>query len=1339
MAVTQNTYTGDGSTTQFAFTFPYLDKTDVQVKLNSVTQAITAYSFANATTIQMTVAPAVNDKIIIYRNTRNDNKQSTFYAGSAIKAEDLNNNFDQILYVAQEVDNNAMSTLGDTAMQGDMLCGGGFGVSFEGTTDDSYETRLEAADPTADRTITLPNHTGNVVVTGLADQITATELSENCVDSSELADGSIDTSHIADSQVTTAKLATSAVTTAKIADDAVTNAKIGADAVTGAEIADNTINSEHYADGSIDRVHLAADIIDSTKLNDTCINSEHFTAGCIDTAHIADDQVTAAKLANTSVTAGSYTATDLTVDAQGRITAASNGTIAKAEIANDAIDGTKIEDNAINSEHYVDGSIDTDHIGDLQVTRGKIANDAIDSTKLNDTCINSEHFTAGCIDTAHIADLQVTTAKIAADAVTTAKIADAELKVLAGMQGATASILADSTALAATNTEINGICDGMTKQATITDSDVHYPTSGAVVDYVEAQLLPFGGFEVIATEVLFPNTQPVAGVVISISDAGGVVFNGSGVSTTGRTVGGSTVTINGAPSSLYSETLVAGVGMMVSSTGSSQTYNYHKILGKEDDIKKLSDDINDFNARYRVASSAPGSSNDAGDLYYDTTANKMKVYNATTSEWDDVASSSSSYIVTLTEAFDGSRTDFTMSTSATDAQSTIVSINGVIQKPNAGESTPSEGFAISNNTLKLSNAPATGSDYFVVVLGDTVSIGTPSDNTVSAAKIQSGAVETAKLATDAVDGTKIADNAIDSEHYTDGSIDTVHIANDAVDGTKLANNIDIAGSLDVTNGITSDATVSIINTSANPTLALQSANNGTCEIKFGDGADAVRGNIIYHNGTAGEKLQFNGYNNTERLNIDSSGNVNIPNDTGKLRLGTGNDLEIYHNGSNNYIVGATTGHNTYIGATNGQIQLQPVFGTDHGIIIKPDDAVELYYDGDKTLETTDDGIEITGKIATQKFTATNTYSATDTTQCGYQVQNLSDTTDTYAALRLTAGDTSAATAQIASVRKGAGSNDITFQLESSNTAKEVMRMASDGVISCQANTRLDILGNAKLVDDAILYVGTGNDLQIYHDGDHSYIEDSGTGELRLRSNQFTVQNAAGTDTLMYAIEGGAVGLKYNDGLKFETDDDGAKVTGFLHAHGLRTDSDFTTLDRHVLQSNNGNVSALTVEHSNNSDPNGILIFFSDDAPDNGSDYFLYGQDNVGSKFAVYSSGDVWTADDGTLSSDETLKENIVDATSKLEDIKKLKVRNFNWKSSYHPEQYKYKKLGFIAQEVEEVFPSLITEHNIAKEGDTPVMKKGIKQAWDPIIIKALQEAIAKIETLETKVAALEAA
>ena len=114
--------------------------------------------------------------------------------------------------------------------------------------------------------------------------------------------------------------------------------------------------------------------------------------------------------------------------------------------------------------------------------------------------------------------------------------------------------------------------DGKAPQTTISDDDTKYPTSGAVVDYVTAQIAPLGGLEVIATEVAFPNTQPASGVVISIADAGGLVVNGSGTSTTGRTVGGSTVTINSINSQFRSTTVAAGVAMMVESTGSSHTY-----------------------------------------------------------------------------------------------------------------------------------------------------------------------------------------------------------------------------------------------------------------------------------------------------------------------------------------------------------------------------------------------------------------------------------------------------------------------------------------------------------------------------------------------------------------------------------------------------------------------------------------------------------------------------------------------------------------------------------------------------------------------------------------------
>ena len=57
-------------------------------------------------------------------------------------------------------------------------------------------------------------------------------------------------------------------------------------------------------------------------------------------------------------------------------------------------------------------------------------------------------------------------------------------------------------------------------------------------------------------------------------------------------------------------------------------------------------------------------------------------------------------------------------------------------------------------------------------------------------------------------------------------------------------------------------------------------------------------------------------------------------------------------------------------------------------------------------------------------------------------------------------------------------------------------------------TPIDLLDNEKI------RFGTGNDLEIFHDASHSYIKDTGTGELRLVRNQFTVQNAASNETLL---------------------------------------------------------------------------------------------------------------------------------------------------------------------------------------------------------------------------------
>jgi hypothetical protein len=112
MAITSNTYTGNGSNKLFSITFPYIETTDVDVYLNGTLQTITTqYSFANATTIEFVAAPGNGTKVYIQRTTANDTNAATFFAGSSIRASDLNDNFDQALYTRQElIDNNWNNT-----------------------------------------------------------------------------------------------------------------------------------------------------------------------------------------------------------------------------------------------------------------------------------------------------------------------------------------------------------------------------------------------------------------------------------------------------------------------------------------------------------------------------------------------------------------------------------------------------------------------------------------------------------------------------------------------------------------------------------------------------------------------------------------------------------------------------------------------------------------------------------------------------------------------------------------------------------------------------------------------------------------------------------------------------------------------------------------------------------------------------------------------------------------------------------------------------------------------------------------------------------------------------
>ena len=119
------------------------------------------------------------------------------------------------------------------------------------------------------------------------------------------------------------------------------------------------------------------------------------------------------------------------------------------------------------------------------------------------------------------------------------------------------------------------------------------------------------------------------------------------------------------------------------------------------------------------------------------------------------------------------------------------------------------------------------------------------------------------------------------------------------------------------------------------------------------------------------------------------------------------------------------------------------------------------------------------------------------------------------------------------------------------------------------------------------------------------------------------------------------------------------------------------------------------------------------------------------KYYIHLSGNVYNTNGsyGQIS-DQSLKENIVDAKSQWNDIKNIKIRNFNFTKASG--QDTHTQIGCVAQEVEKISPKLVTTPN----------EDGLKTVQTSVLymkaVKALQEAMAKIEVLETKVAALEA-
>jgi hypothetical protein len=272
---------------------------------------------------------------------------------------------------------------------------------------------------------------------------------------------------------------------------------------------------------------------------------------------------------------------------------------------------------------------------------------------------------------------------------------------------------------------------------------------------------------------------------------------------------------------------------------------------------------------------------------------------------------------------------------------------------------------------------------------------------------------------------------------------------------------------------------------------------------------------------------------------------------------------------------------------------------------------------------------------------------------------------------------------------------------------------------------------------------------------------TGQGIIQLQVGKNTAATAvnenlgsvrfANSDGNIGALISGEADLQWNSGdypsrLVFSTCSDGSasatermrlNAAGALKASRSGSYVTSITSSIHELTSDQNDI-ALVVANTNASLSSDLLLVRASRNTSNNS-FFPIAYYNAGGtdyRFRVADSGNVTNTNNSYGSiSDIKLKENIVDANSQWDDLKALQVRNYNFK-----EGQTHTQIGLVAQEVELVSPGLVTESPDRDEegNDLGTVTKSVNYSVLYMkAVKALQEAMERIETLEAKVAALE--
>ena len=259
-----------------------------------------------------------------------------------------------------------------------------------------------------------------------------------------------------------------------------------------------------------------------------------------------------------------------------------------------------------------------------------------------------------------------------------------------------------------------------------------------------------------------------------------------------------------------------------------------------------------------------------------------------------------------------------------------------------------------------------------------------------------------------------------------------------------------------------------------------------------------------------------------------------------------------------------------------------------------------------------------------------------------------------------------------------------------------------GVGQTSPSYKLDVSGSARITSR--LYVDTGTAAL----PSYSFVGWTDTG----------IWNPTGT-SIGFSTSG-TERARITSGGYFKASNDGAYLGSTGGYHELRTN----------------NATYVAYITNTNATPSGAVIEYSSAAPNGTGNLFLYCGDNTAERASIRSNGGIanYQANDVNLS-DARLKTDIAPVASYWDKIKSLEVVSFKYKDQTDD----IANIGVIAQQVESVAPEFVSNEGFgtAPEGEAPYKTIYTTDMYHAAI-KALQEAMARIETLEAKIAALEA-